>query len=601
MRPLVFDRTIGWLHEGDAREGVVIAGAHGFEDLCSRRFLTQLARSIAARGVPVLQFDYPGCGDAAGDHTLQDGVARWSQSIDRAVDGLRRETGVDRVTLVGFRLGALLAPLTAVRREDVDRMVLLAPPASGKAYVRELAGLAAMIDGRNAAATEEPAFDGLEAAGFRMSAQTLADLRDLPGPMACESVATDVLAVPRDVTPAFARAAERFQAAGTALTLTPFGGYAALMCDPTASLVPETVIATCTDWIAPRAGSERSHAPMREPAWLAHETWRERPILIEGEARMCGVFCRPAAELASDEAVLILNSGAVPHVGWARQNVDMARALAAAGIASLRIDLPGLGQSEKPAVPGVFLYDRRTRHDVVRAVDWLAGEGFSRAGVIGLCSGAFQAFQAARIDPRIRRITMINPLCFAWNASYALDMTVWKAYETSKAARPAEPAVAEAERPASRLRHWRTVTAKAARRTVRHGLEGVKSTLPRFSPLRLVAGSPVERSMRALSERGVEVMIVVSKGDLSEGEIERHFGPEGRRLAAMPGVTMRTLSRADHTLTPVSARRNVTRWLVAFSGGRSASGEGVANRAGTRTSGETFAGDRDAKIGRAAG
>ena len=126
MRPLVFSETVGWLHEAGGRRGVVIAGAHGFEDLCSRRFLTLLAARMAAAGLPVLQFDYPGCGDAAGDHAAPRQVEAWVKSIGAAIDRLKRETGVDDVILVGFRLGALLAPLAVAGRDDVAGLALLA-------------------------------------------------------------------------------------------------------------------------------------------------------------------------------------------------------------------------------------------------------------------------------------------------------------------------------------------------------------------------------------------------------------------------------------------------------------------------------------------
>jgi hypothetical protein len=59
MKPLVFNDTIGWLKEADGDCGVVIAGAHGFEDLCSRRFLTLLADHIAQSGSPVRNSTIP--------------------------------------------------------------------------------------------------------------------------------------------------------------------------------------------------------------------------------------------------------------------------------------------------------------------------------------------------------------------------------------------------------------------------------------------------------------------------------------------------------------------------------------------------------------
>ncbi|RUW24893.1 alpha/beta fold hydrolase, partial [Mesorhizobium sp. M1A.F.Ca.IN.020.06.1.1] len=185
MKGVVFADTIGWLHEGRGTgrrgRGVVIAGAHGHEDLCSRRFLRLLADKVAENGLPALQFDYPGCGNAAGDHSTPGQVQRWTASIGAAIDRLKQDCGVADVILVGFRLGALLAPLAAAGRDDVAGLVLLAPPSSGKAYVREVTAMSRMIDAPLASrsAGEGVFTEGREAAGFRISHETLADLSAL--------------------------------------------------------------------------------------------------------------------------------------------------------------------------------------------------------------------------------------------------------------------------------------------------------------------------------------------------------------------------------------------------------------------------------------
>ena len=51
--PVVFDNCRGWLHPptevGTSRRGVIVCGAHGFEDLCSRSSLRLLAEELSAR------------------------------------------------------------------------------------------------------------------------------------------------------------------------------------------------------------------------------------------------------------------------------------------------------------------------------------------------------------------------------------------------------------------------------------------------------------------------------------------------------------------------------------------------------------------------
>ena len=567
MKPLVFNDTIGWLKEAEGSCGVVIAGAHGFEDLCSRRFLTLLADRIAQSGSPVLQFDYPGCGDAAGDHTAPGRVTAWVESIGAAADELKRQTGVAKVILVGFRLGALLAPLAVERRDDVAGLVLLAPPASGKAYVREMTVLSRMIDAAlpSGEADAEP-FDGRTVAGFRLSAEMLADLGSLGWQGAAPaSSALSILVMAPVQAPALLKWAVDFAGSPADIVFDGFDGYGPLMCDPTANSIPAPVIERCADWIGDHARGERRPAKPAlgsdRPVLLA-SGYEEEPVVIGSGPNICGVLCRPSRGGRIRDTVLFLNSGGVPHVGWARGTVESARMLAAEGIASLRIDLPGLGQSDAPPEERLFLYDARASGDVSRAIDWLEQNGLGRVSLAGICSGAFQAFHTARADRRVHRLVMVNPLCFSWNSSYALDMTVWKAYETAKANRkPSEAEPEQSSRPASRSA-FKALTSKNSRVLVRRSLEAVKTTLANAHQLATMRRTSVERWMRDLANDGVHVLIATSEGDLSLKEIDRHFGPDGERLRTIPNIGRLLLRDADHTLTPLHARRALVARLI---------------------------------------
>jgi pimeloyl-ACP methyl ester carboxylesterase len=566
MKPLVFNDTIGWLKEADGGCGVVIAGGHGFEDLCSRRFLTLLADRIAQSGLPVLQFDYPGCGDAAGDHAAPSRVAAWIDSIGAAADELKRRAGVARVIVIGFRLGALLAPLAIGRRDDVAGLVLLAPPASGKAYVREMMALSGMIDAAlpSREGEVEP-FDGRTVAGFRLSAETLADIALLGWrENTPRSSAMPMLVMTAVQSAALTKWAGQFAGSADKVEFAEFDGYGRLMCDPTANTIAISVIERCADWIRDHAGEGRAASPVADNRVqvLSGPGYEEEPVLIGPKPNICGVLCRSSVGSKAKDVVVFLNSGAVPHVGWARGTVESARMLAAEGIASLRIDLPGLGQSDAPAEDRLFLYDMRTGADVSRVVDWLGQRGFQHVSLAGICSGAFQAFHAARADKRVRRLVMVNPLCFSWNSSYALDMTVWKAYETAKANRgPSEAERPERSRPGV-LSAFKMLTSKNNRRFVRRGLEAVKTAFANARFLAPVQAKPVERWMRELASRGVHLLIATSEGDLSLKEIDRHFGPDGVRLRTIPNVGRLSLGNADHTLTPLHARRALVSSLV---------------------------------------
>ncbi|WP_192384870.1 alpha/beta fold hydrolase [Mesorhizobium silamurunense] len=573
MKGIVFARTIGWLHEGKGTgrrgRGVVIAGAHGHEDLCSRRFLKLLADKLAENDLPTLQFDYPGCGNAAGDHSTPGQVRSWTESIGAAIDRLKRDCGVADVILVGFRLGALLAPLAAAGRDDVAGFVLLAPPSSGKAYVREITAMSRMIDAPLASrsAGEGLFTEGREAAGFRISHETLADLSALDWRHAAASLPSRPMLVLTNGKPLAADEIHGRGAGAADITTAEFDGYPLLMCDPTANRIPAAALDRCAAWMTDHAGEAVAGKAMPHDASeiLDGPHYTEKPVLIGPEPMICGVLCQPRGRQAAAEPVIFLNAGGVPHVGWARGTVEAGRDLAAEGAASLRIDLPGLGLSDQTEEGRLFLYDGRTRHDVSRAIDWMERAGYPAVGLVGTCAGAFQAFHAARADRRVRTLTMINPLCFAWNSSYALEMAVWKNYEASKAVLGHNAAAMQESREPD-VPTWRGIASRQVRLIVRRGLEAIKSTVSMLHPAALLGQRRVERWMRDLCGRGVRVLLVTSEGDLSLKEIARHFGSEEERLGSIRGVTRVSLPNADHTLTPYHARRAVIARLIDHGG-----------------------------------
>src|SRR5690606_20757112 len=121
----------------DRLQGVLLCYPFGQEYMRAHRAFRQLAESLAAKGYHVLRFDYRGSGDSSGD--MDDVSAEdWLADIATAVGELRDLSGVHAVTLVGLRLGALLAAVHAARAGDISRLVLWDPFASGQAFVDEI-------------------------------------------------------------------------------------------------------------------------------------------------------------------------------------------------------------------------------------------------------------------------------------------------------------------------------------------------------------------------------------------------------------------------------------------------------------------------------
>jgi exosortase A-associated hydrolase 2 len=120
--------------------------SHAFaeEKLWSHRVMVSLARELAARGHVVMRFDYMGAGDSSGttpDTSLDTHLADLSAAFDHLVN---QHPHVQRVGLVGLRLGATLAALfaeqSANRRPQLRDapLVLWEPILDGANYFQEL-------------------------------------------------------------------------------------------------------------------------------------------------------------------------------------------------------------------------------------------------------------------------------------------------------------------------------------------------------------------------------------------------------------------------------------------------------------------------------
>lgn len=544
MRAVTIGEAVGWFHPAGSGRAVVVVGAHGYEDLCSRVTLGALARGLAEANVAALRVDLADTGDAGDLPSGADRVATWIAETRAAVALARRTAGAAEVVLVGLRLGALIAAAAAAEDGAVDRLVLLAPPVDGRSHRRELSILARLVDGPGGILAD----GSIEIAGFRLDAATLDQLQRISLEGLAAAPAPRALVVGETGAVSFGRVVKALEAAGTTVETLPFEGYARMMCDPTAS---EPALETVAAVVARLAAD--APAPIAAPiapaaAPLVGDGWEEeRFVFADG---LAGVLCRPVATPPIRSAIW-LNSGRNHHIGWARQTVDLSRRLARAGVAVLRIDLAGIGDSPAHAgTPATALYHDAGKADVVAAIDEMERRGLTRPWVIGACSGAYQAFHTAVEEPRIAGIVLVNQLCFLWDASYAVHLSAWmmaRPHQFEAEAKRAEADDGAEAAPEGLLgRLWRLT-----RRTVR-------VTLDLYRRLRLGGSEarpgPIEAKFRTLAARGVAVSVVLSEGDKAVSELELHTGRRGERIAGLPGVEILWIADSDHSLSPAPAR-----------------------------------------------
>jgi len=137
-RQVTFDidgvRMYGMIHLPDsARAGLVFCHPFAEERKSAYRAMVSAARAFVDAGIAVLRFDYRGCGESEGefeDATVSTRLA----DIERAMELLKQEAGLDRVGLLGLRLGALFAAQVAEKRGDLPMLVLWEPATNGKSY-----------------------------------------------------------------------------------------------------------------------------------------------------------------------------------------------------------------------------------------------------------------------------------------------------------------------------------------------------------------------------------------------------------------------------------------------------------------------------------
>lgn len=422
----------GWLHRpapgSEAAFGLVICNPFGFESLSAHRGLRALAEAGAAAGLPCLRFDYAGTGNSQGDEFEPPLLARWLASVHAAVDALKQASGLERVCLFGVRLGATLATLAALERDDVAGLVLMAPVLRGRSYVRELTLLTETGAGR-AAGVPVGADGTVESGGFLLTREAsealqAVDLRKLPRAPAPRVllIDRDDLSPPIDWVPALERA-------GAAVTRARWPGYATMMDDPQRSATPQAVIdgtlASLREWAADGRQRPVAEQPIGSAVQAGLKVSETAVTIPAGASSLFGVLSRPAGaqRRAGGPAVLILNAGAIHNIGPDRLYVRLARLWAARGLTVLRLDLSGIGDSRaRPGAEENVVYSAHAASDIEQAVAWLKREqGAGDCHVLGLCSGAYHALKAAVGGPALKSAVMINPLTYFWRDGMVLS------------------------------------------------------------------------------------------------------------------------------------------------------------------------------------
>jgi pimeloyl-ACP methyl ester carboxylesterase len=158
-------RLYGTLHEPQRQAkstGVLLCYPGVQEYNMTHWAFRKLAGLLAREGLPVLRFDWSCTGDSEGD-VYDSSVSHWVEDVATAADELRDAAGVRRVSIIGMRLGALLAARAVSQGIEVRDLLLWEPVFRGADYISDLERLDHEIATRRHHRIEDPR---VELAGY---------------------------------------------------------------------------------------------------------------------------------------------------------------------------------------------------------------------------------------------------------------------------------------------------------------------------------------------------------------------------------------------------------------------------------------------------
>lgn len=266
---------------------------------------------------------------------------------------------------------------------------------------------------------------------------------------------------------------------------------------------------------------------------------------------MYGVLSLP--EQPAARAILVVVGGPQYRAGSHRQFTLLARSWAAQGIAVLRFDYRGMGDSG-----GAMRNFENVGDDLRAAVDQLYASvpGLAEVVVWGLCDAASAAMFYGCRDVRVTGMVLLNPWA---RTSGSIAKTTLKHYYRARLVDPAlwkkifggQFNVGKAS-----ASFWRQL--RAAFGSARPALDGPATVA-------VADSAPLpQRMLASLSRFEGRLLFIISEPDLTAREFldMAAASPKWQRLLAGANVSQRRLPDADHTFSRRVWRDQVATWTA---------------------------------------
>ena len=269
-----------------------------------------------------------------------------------------------------------------------------------------------------------------------------------------------------------------------------------------------------------------------------------------------GVLSVP--EQIHPRAVLMVVGGPQYRVGSHRQFTLLARSLAEQGIATLRFDYRGMGDSE-----GEARDFEAVGEDLRCAIDELMATlpGVREVAIWGLCDAASAALFYAAGDARVSAVALLNP----WvRTSAGLAKATLKHYYRQRLLDPAlwkKIASGRFDFGAAGRSFARLIG--AARSAPSAPAQAKAHSAPDMPP----ADAPLpERMLFGLTRFQGKILLMMSGNDLTAQEFNDvvKASPAWQRALGTAAVTRHTLAEADHTFSRAVWRDQVASWTATW-------------------------------------
>lgn len=271
--------------------------------------------------------------------------------------------------------------------------------------------------------------------------------------------------------------------------------------------------------------------------------YAEQAIVFNcSDCRLLGIASLP--ERPAKTAVLILTGGPQYRAGSHRQFTLLARQLAEQGVAAMRFDYRGMGDSEGDARNFETVDD-----DIRAAIDSLLKHAptVHRIVIWGLCDAASAALYYAHTDPRVAGLILLNP----WVHSEAgAARTRLKHYYLTRLTQHA---------------FW--VKLLSGNIELRKSVRDLSKSVAVLNTPPPRQGSYIDRMRDGLTKFHGNILILLSGNDLVAQEfiaLTQHDS-DWKKLYQAPGISCETIKQANHTFSSQAWRDRVAtltaQWL----------------------------------------